>query len=144
MFGSTCGEDIGDVVRVSRDQRRDDPCEAVTREAHGMGHLEDGAGLLLGAVEQDDRTLQLLQLVLDLGVSVVHGHVQQEDFFQLPPDEAVVNGASDLHRQGRWDFAHITEKSEAVPPPSPRLENTSFGSGRQRSINEYHNINLKS
>lgn len=51
MFVFTCGEDVGDDVCVSSNQRGHDPGEAVPCEAHRVSHLEDGAGLLLGAVE---------------------------------------------------------------------------------------------
>lgn len=76
VFGCTCREDRGNMVRISSHQRGHDPGEAVTREAHRMGHLEDSGSLLLRAVEQNNWTLQFLQLVLDLGVSVVHRHIQ--------------------------------------------------------------------
>ena len=61
-----------------------------------MRHLKDGGGLLLGAVEQDDGALQLLQLVLDLGVAIVHRHVQQQHLLQLPAHKAVIYGAANL------------------------------------------------
>lgn len=87
------------MIGVSGHQRGDDPGEAVAREAHRVSHLKNGAGLLFGAVQQDDGALQLLQLVLDLGVAIVHRHVQQKDFLQLPTREAVLDGAAELHHQ---------------------------------------------
>lgn len=59
------------MVYISSHERGHNPGEAVTCEANRMGHLKDSGGLLLCAVKQDDRTLQFLQLVLDLGISVV-------------------------------------------------------------------------
>lgn len=85
------------MIRISGHQRGNNPGEAVASEAHRVSHLKYGAGFLFGAVQQDDGTLQLLQLVLDLRVAIVHWHVQQKDFLQLPTRKAVLDGAAELH-----------------------------------------------
>ena len=84
------------MVCVPCHQRWYDPRVTITSEAHGVRHLKDGVGLLLGAVEQNDGALQLLQLVLDLEVAVVYRHVQQQHLLQLPAHKAVLYGATDL------------------------------------------------
>lgn len=85
------------MIRISGHQRGNNPGEAVASEAHRVSHLKYGAGFLFGAVQQDDGTLQFLQLVLDLRVAIVHWHVQQKDFLQLPTRKAVLDGAAELH-----------------------------------------------
>ncbi len=50
--------------------------------------------------------LQLLHLVLDLGVSVVHGHVQQQHLLQLPAHKTVLDGAADLRTGAHQTHGH--------------------------------------
>lgn len=96
MSSPTCGELGRHHHGVPSHQRGHDPRVAVAGDADRVGHLKDGVCLLLCAVEENDGALELLQLVLDLGVAVVHGHVQQQDFLQFPTHEAVLDGAPDL------------------------------------------------
>lgn len=77
MHVPTCGELCRHYVRVSGHQRGHYPRVAVAGDADRVGHLKDGVGLLFCAVEQNDGALELLQLVLDLRIAVVHRHVQE-------------------------------------------------------------------
>lgn len=95
-FCHTCWKDSGYVISVPGHQRGYDPGVTVTREAHGMCHLENGGGFFFSAEQEDDGTLKLLHLVLDLRVAVVDWHVQQQHLLQLPADKTVLDGAPDL------------------------------------------------
>lgn len=85
------------MISVTSHQRRYDPGVSVTREADGMGHLKDDVGFFFGGVEQDDGTLKLLQLILNLCISIVYRHIQQQNLLQLPTHKTVLDGAADLH-----------------------------------------------
>lgn len=97
----TCGELCRHNNSVSSYQRGHYPCVAVASNPNRVGHLEDSVGLFFCAVKKNDGALELLQLVLDLWISIIYGHVQQYNFLQFPAHKAVLDGATDLDRGRR-------------------------------------------
>ncbi len=85
------GERIWSDVWVARGQAGHDPDVAEPDQAQWSGLLQDVSRLVLGAVQEDDWRLQLLQLDLGSGVPV-YG-VQGDGMLEVPTDKAVVDRA---------------------------------------------------